>query len=164
MAYQILVIEDEQEIRENLCYILELQNYEVISAENGLKGVESARKYIPDLIISDIIMPELDGYGVIKEIYNDVTTAGVPFIFLTAKADLKDIRAGMLLGADDYIVKPFQMEELIGAVKIRLEKHRKIKNLYNPEPASKRLKYDDRIFLNVKNTPKFLKVNEIKFI
>ncbi|MBW4573727.1 MAG: response regulator [Aphanothece sp. CMT-3BRIN-NPC111] len=123
---KILVIEDEQFIRDVILEILEAENFEAISAENGEIGVELAQEIIPDLIICDIMMPKLDGYGVLNELRQYPVTATIPFIFLTAKADKADWRQGMDLGADDYLTKPFSNEELLGAIASRLEKQEAI--------------------------------------
>src|SRR5689334_1008872 len=98
---KVLVIEDEPAIRNNLVILLEKEGFETLSAENGLFGIELARAYLPDLIICDITMPELDGYGVLDNLRQDTATASIPFIFLSARADKADMRRGMLLGADD---------------------------------------------------------------
>lgn len=119
---KVLVIEDEDTIRENLVELLEVEEFEVIAAENGRIGVEKAYKHLPDLILCDVMMPELDGYGVLNELRSHLQTATIPFIFLTAKADRHDLRQGMNLGADDYLTKPCSMEELLTAIAIRLEK------------------------------------------
>lgn len=119
---RILIIEDEQPIRDTLQDILELEGFEVLSAENGLGGIQVAKQYIPDLIICDVMMPELDGYNVLKILHQDVATAIIPFIFLTAKADRFSLRQGMNLGADDYLTKPFTPQELIEALESRLKK------------------------------------------
>lgn len=118
----ILLIEDNKEMRENIAEILELANYKIHSAKNGKIGVELAKKQKPDLIVCDIMMPELDGYGVLNILSKNPDTANIPFIFLTAKAEKSDFRKGMNLGADDYITKPFQDEELLNAIEIRLKK------------------------------------------
>ncbi|AMW30457.1 MULTISPECIES: hybrid sensor histidine kinase/response regulator [Arthrospira] len=124
---KVLVIEDEETIRENLVELLEIEDFDVISAENGKLGVQQAHKHLPDLILCDVMMPELDGYGVLKELRSHMETATIPFIFLTAKADRDDLREGMNLGADDYLTKPCSMEELLTAIAIRLEKQSLIK-------------------------------------
>lgn len=118
----ILLIEDNEDIRENLAEILELANYNVLTAPDGQAGVTSAIQNKPDLIICDIMMPVLDGYGVIHMLQKNQDTINVPFIFLTAKAERIDIRKGMELGADDYITKPFSSTELLNAVESRLKK------------------------------------------
>ncbi|HET7180271.1 MAG TPA: response regulator, partial [Chryseosolibacter sp.] len=102
----ILVIEDNEEMAENIVGILELANYNVLSAPNGKMGVVLAQQHLPDLVLCDVMMPELDGYGVLHILNKNPETAGIPFIFLTAKADKSDFREGMNLGADDYITKP----------------------------------------------------------
>ncbi|HYK44016.1 MAG TPA: response regulator [Parafilimonas sp.] len=124
---KILVIEDNPEVRENIAEILELSNYEVRTAENGKEGVETALQATPDLIICDIMMPELDGYGVLHLLSKHIETYGVPFIFLTAKSEKSDLRKGMELGADDYITKPFDGIELLKAIEIRLQKAEAVK-------------------------------------
>jgi len=120
---KILLIEDNTEIRENTGEILSLANFEVITAPNGKVGVTMAQEQHPDLIICDIMMPELDGYGVLHILSKKTETAQIPFIFLTAKAERADIRKGMELGADDYLTKPFDDTELLNAVETRLNKY-----------------------------------------
>jgi len=119
---KILLIEDNDEIRENTAEILELSNYKVITAENGKRGVELAIGNKPDLIVCDIMMPVLDGYGVLMTLQKNTDTQNIPFIFLTAKAERNDFRKGMELGADDYITKPFEGSELLNAIESRLKK------------------------------------------
>ncbi len=125
---KILVIEDDYDLRSGLIDLLTEEEYEVISAENGLQGVEFARRFLPDLIISDILMPELDGFGVFKELQKETTTSGIPFIFLSARADNTDIRYGMNLGADDYLTKPYKADDLINAVRSRLSRKTYLEN------------------------------------
>jgi len=119
---KILIIEDEETVRANILELLTARNFNAIAAENGSIGVQMALSFLPDLIICDVMMPELDGYGVIKALRQNSLTATIPFIFLTAKADKSDLRAGMSLGADDYLTKPFRSRELLQAIAIRLEK------------------------------------------
>lgn len=123
----ILIIEDNTDVRENTAEILELANYNVLQAENGRVGVEMAQKQKPDLIICDIMMPVLDGYGVIHLLNKNPETASIPFIFLTAKSERTDFRKGMEMGADDYISKPFDDIELLNAVEGRLKKAEMLK-------------------------------------
>ena len=123
---KILVIEDEESIRENILELLEAENFQGIGATNGKIGIKMAIDQIPDLILCDMMMPEVDGYGVLKALHSEPLTATIPFIFLTAKADKSDIRTGMELGADDYITKPCTPQELLKAIAIRLEKHKAI--------------------------------------
>ncbi|HTB31865.1 MAG TPA: response regulator [Bacteroidia bacterium] len=127
---KILLIEDNNEMRENTSEILSLANYAVLTAENGKVGVEMAKKDKPDLIICDIMMPDLDGYGVLHILTKDPETAGIPFIFLTAKAEKSDMRRGMNLGADDYLTKPFDDTELLNAVEVRLKRNDFFKKNY----------------------------------
>ncbi|MCK8495608.1 MULTISPECIES: response regulator [Spirosoma] len=118
----ILVIEDTPAMRENISEILQLAPYQVVQAANGREGIEQARQIHPDLILCDIKMPELDGFGVLHILRKDPTLAGIPFIFLTAKVEAADFRAGMNLGADDYLTKPFDDLTLLNAVELRLKK------------------------------------------
>ncbi len=119
----ILLIEDNKEVLENTAEILEFSNYEVVTAENGMEGIAKAQEFRPDIIVCDIMMPGLNGYEVLETLNKDDETAGVPFIFLTAKSEMKDMRKGMAQGADDYIIKPFDEEELLEAIDIRLRKN-----------------------------------------
>lgn len=119
---KILLIEDNEDIRNNTAEILELSNYFVINAADGKTGIELAIKEVPDLIICDIMMPVLDGYGVLHAVHKNENIKNTPFIFLTAKTDRTDTRKGMELGADDYITKPFTGTELLNAVDSRLKK------------------------------------------
>lgn len=117
---KILVIEDETAIRNNLARFLRAEGYEVLTAENGALGVAAAREHHPHLIICDIRMPELDGYGVLAELRQSTATARIPFMFLTASADRAERRIGLAQGADEYITKPFKLPELLAAIKRRL--------------------------------------------
>ena len=129
----ILVIEDNDDIRNNTAEILELSNYKVVEAENGKIGVEKAIEYKPDLIICDIMMPVLDGYGVLHAIHKHELIKNTPFIFLTAKTERNDFRKGMELGADDFISKPFDGTELLKAVDSRLKKIDLLKKALTPD-------------------------------
>ncbi|MEO9892331.1 response regulator [Aurantibacter sp.] len=119
---KVLLIEDDLSLRENTAEILELSGYEVSMAPNGKIGVAIAKKDLPNIIVCDIMMPELDGYGVLKELSIDENTKHIPFIFLSAKTERSEIRKGMDLGADDYLTKPFEEEELLSALESRLAK------------------------------------------
>lgn len=129
---KILVIEDNQEVRENLVEILELSGYDVSDAENGKIGCQKAIENPPDLILCDVMMPELDGFGVLNILSKKAATNDVPFIFLTAKAEKEDIRRGMNLGADDYITKPFYKDELLSVIEARLGKAARLKQKFEP--------------------------------
>ena len=119
---KILVIEDEPEMRRNIAALLRYCDYEPIAAENGRAGVEAARRENPDLLLCDVMMPELDGYGVLQAIQADASLARIPFIFLTAKGEKDDLRSGMNLGADDYLTKPVANTDLVRAVETRLRR------------------------------------------
>ena len=119
---KVLVIEDNDDIREGTVEILELAGYEAISARNGKIGVELALSSSPDIILCDIMMPELDGYGVLYLLSKNPKLANIPFIFMTAKAERADMRKGMEMGADDYLTKPFDDIELFNAIESRLKK------------------------------------------
>lgn len=131
MKTKVLIIEDNNDIRESTAEILELAGYEVKEADNGKTGVELAQQYQPDLILCDIMMPELDGYGVLYLLNKNPQTAATPFIFLTAKAERLDFRKGMEMGADDYLTKPFDDIELLNAIESRLGKKDKQQAFYS---------------------------------
>ena len=128
---KILIIEDNIDVRENTAEILELANYKVCSAENGKEGLEMAKLTKPDLIICDIMMPIINGYEVLLHLNKDKLTASTPFIFLTAKTEKTDIRKGMNLGADDYLTKPFEENELLEAVASRLKRYSFLKKEFS---------------------------------
>ncbi len=119
---KILVIEDEPEMRRNITALLRYHGYEPIEAENGRKGVDLARREKPDLILCDVMMPELDGYGVLQTLQQDAGLALIPFVFLTAKGDKDNLRSGMNLGADDYLTKPVANADLVQAIEARLRR------------------------------------------
>jgi len=119
---KILVIEDEPEMRRNITALLRYYDYQTIAAENGRVGVELARREKPDLILCDVMMPELDGYGVLQALQTDASLARTPFIFLTAKGEKDDLRSGMNLGADDYLTKPVANADLVRAIEARLRR------------------------------------------
>jgi CRP-like cAMP-binding protein len=131
MSKKVLIIEDSLDIRENIVEILQLAGYTVFDAENGKIGVELALKNIPDIILCDIMMPELDGYGVLYMLNKHPETVAIPFIFLTAKAERVDLRKGMEMGADDYLTKPFDDMELLNAIEVRLKKKDAQANFYS---------------------------------
>jgi DNA-binding NarL/FixJ family response regulator len=120
---KILVIEDEAETRDNLVLMLEMEGFKPCAAPNGRVGVEIAKRELPDVILCDVSMPELDGHGVLEALRADTTTVSIPFIFLTARGDKKDLRTGMNLGADDYLTKPASAEEVLSAINARLDRH-----------------------------------------
>jgi len=123
----ILIIEDDTVLRETTAEILEIENYKVVTAPNGKRGVEQARIILPDLILCDIMMPEMDGYELLKILSKDKKTKRIPFIFMSAKTEMKDVRKGMDLGADDYLTKPISEELLLSAIGSRLAKFELLK-------------------------------------
>lgn len=160
---KILLIEDNHEVRENTCEILELAGYNVVTAPNGKVGVELAQKEPPDLIICDIMMPELDGYGVLHILNKKPETAGIPFIFLTAKTEKTDIRKGMNLGADDYLTKPFDDTDLLNAIEARLRKVAMQQQLYDATPEGLETFINDaKKVLNLKDLCKDKKIKPLK--
>jgi diguanylate cyclase (GGDEF)-like protein len=138
----ILVIEDELPIRELIAEMLMLEDFEVLQAGNGREGIEIAQSQCPNLIICDVMMPVLDGYGVLTALQQDTITASIPFVFLTARGTKQDIRYGMNLGADDYLIKPFTQDELLDAISIRLRKQANSLQQYRSELESKQEQLD----------------------
>lgn len=134
MAKTILVIDDNNDLRENTAEILDLAGYKTLTAENGKRGVEVATKEKPDVIVCDIMMPELDGYGVLHLLRKNADTQNIPFIFLTAKTERSDFRKGMEMGADDYVTKPFEDIELLNAIEVRLKKSEVLQQNYASTP------------------------------
>jgi DNA-binding response OmpR family regulator len=130
----ILIVEDELNIRENLAELLESEGFNILEAEDGKEGYETAQKKLPDLIISDIRMPNMDGFEMLQKLQNDSDTANIPLLFLSAKVEFSDIREGMLYGADDYITKPFKAQDVLKAVEVRLRKKRNHDNLLENVP------------------------------
>ena len=135
MSKTILVIDDNNDFRENTAEILDLAGYKTFTAENGKQGVEMATKEKPSLIVCDIMMPELDGYGVLHLLRKNPDTQHIPFIFLTAKTERSDFRKGMEMGADDYVTKPFEDIELLNAVEVRLKKAEVLEQKYSSTAA-----------------------------
>ncbi len=119
---KILIIEDDSSVRQNIVDLLSEEGYQIYEAGDGFTGIELAKKYLPNLIISDIMMPSIDGYGVLEELHKFKSTQAIPFIFLSAQADKIDVRQGMNAGADDYLTKPYKAEDLLNAIKSRLKK------------------------------------------
>ncbi|MCC7050745.1 MAG: response regulator, partial [Bacteroidia bacterium] len=163
MTPKILLIEDNRDMRENTAEILELADYKVTTAENGKEGVKKAMEELPDLIICDIMMPELDGYEVLNILSRDPATMGIPFIFLTAKAEKSDVRKGMGLGADDYLTKPYDDVELLNAVKVRLSRSFKLlKTVIRKREGVSRFFKDSAEIISLKYLTKNRKIKEFK--
>ena len=142
---KILLIEDDIVVRENTAELLELSNYEVITAANGKIGVIEAKRHLPDIIVCDIMMPELDGYGVLNVLSKQKETKQIPFIFLSAKTERSDIRKGIDMGADDYLTKPFDESELISAIESRLAKVSILKDNSEKKNTEDNNEYEDLI-------------------
>jgi two-component system sensor histidine kinase/response regulator len=132
---KILLIEDNPNVLLNTTRMLQAEGYMIISADNGRVGLEMAQQHIPSLIICDIMMPEIDGYGVIEALRKNPSTTTIPFIFLSAKSDKNDLRQGMELGSDDYLTKPFTRDELLGAINAQFRKQEVINSYYKQELA-----------------------------
>ncbi|KUO62163.1 hypothetical protein APF79_04115 [bacterium BRH_c32] len=165
----ILVIEDESNIRLNIIEILEEENYKVIDSSDGESGLEKAKEFLPDLIISDIKMPGISGYDVLRELSKLKETRTIPFIFLTAMVDRSDFRLGMELGADDYIFKPFKMKELLSAVRTRLNKHNVIiednfSKTNSESEDSESYQLLDKLLIRINGRHIFITIEDIVFI
>jgi len=145
---QILLIEDDRALRENTEELLELSGYSVLTAPNGKTGIQSAKENLPDIIVCDIMMPLIDGYGVLEELSSDEKTKHIPFIFLSAKTEHKEIRKGMDLGADDYLTKPFEEEDLISAIESRLAKARLLNQMLDIKSIEQDVSNDEMRTLN----------------
>src|SRR5690606_2294430 len=152
---KVLFIEDDVDLRENTAELLELAEYETITAANGKTGVELAKNIHPDIIVCDIMMPEMDGYEVLQTLSQDPSTQNIPFIFLSAKTEHADIRKGMNLGADDYLTKPFEEEELISAIESRLAKIAILKNM--SREASVEISHDSNMMNSLDDLREFIR-------
>jgi CRP-like cAMP-binding protein/CheY-like chemotaxis protein len=159
MKATILVIEDNKDMAENIAEILRLGKYSVLTAPNGKIGVEVALKEQPDLVLCDILMPELDGYSVLHLLSQDPETSSIPFIFLTAKGDTNDFRTGMNLGADDYVTKPFDGFDLLKVVEMRLKKHHVLTSTYDNN-----LQGVELFFNNAKEMKEFRRLSEKRHV
>jgi len=165
LKQKILVIEDDNILLNNVGEILREENYEVKLEQNGKLGIKTAKSWNPDLIICDISMPVMDGYKVLSEILKSNQTKNIPFIFLTAKVGKDDIRKGMQLGADDYIFKPFTIDDLLTSVKIRLLKKKQAENSQN-QSADKinHFELDDKILIKFNNGMQLVFLKDIKYL
>ena len=157
MKSKILIIEDDTTLVQNMNTLLEEEGYQVVQAINGFIGIEKALKEKPDLIICDIMMPGLDGYKVKEELNKNETTFDIPLIFLTAKTELKDLRYGMQLGADDYLFKPYQAIDLLETIRLRIKKKSRIvakllEQISKKGNKNKELGNKDSIFLTSSHT------------
>lgn len=164
--YKIVVIEDDDSVRDNLIKILSTSGYDVSGAGNGKEAVELLLQNKPDLIICDIMLPDINGYKILELINESKKLKGTPFIFLTAKVEMEDLRKGMNLGADDYLTKPFHIKELLEVVKVRIDKSkmRHIPVTSEQESSNSVLDINQRLFLPMDKSAKFVVVGEIKYI
>lgn len=166
---KILIIEDEKAVRTGIKDLLEIKKYTVFTAESGAEGLKLAKENIPDLIICDIKMPHMDGYEVLKQLNKDEIISSIPFIFLTAKTEMADLRYGMNLGADDYIIKPFLATDLYKSIEVRISKNTTVKKigakLKNAADETERKKnIEEHLFVTECNKPQFVKILDIECI
>ena len=164
MSKKILIIEDDYIVRENINTLLAEEGYKVFSSKDGKEGLRIAKKEFPDLIICDIMMQGMDGYEVLKNLSKHGDTSAIPFIFLTAKVEKNDIRKGMNLGADDYLFKPFDADDLLNAIASRLKRVEALHADFNsPNSNIETNKYsiDDKIFVRVNNKTLPLNISDI---
>lgn len=162
--YKLLIIEDDDDIRENIKEVFELSGDNVFTASNGEEGIKLISKIKPDLILCDISMPMMDGFQVKKSLEANAVTSTIPFIFLTAKADMISMREGMNLGADDYIVKPIRAKELVETVHKRIERLLGLKSNIEKLPEKKVLTIEDQIPLNTGKERLFVPIKNIVVI
>ncbi len=159
---KILIIEDDRNIRENICLLLKLNEYDVYELDSGENATQNIRQIMPDIIISDIILPVMDGFQIKQKISEDETINQIPFLFLSAKSDLTDIRQGMNLGADDYLTKPVKAKDLLEAIETRLKRFESLQS--DKAVKERHLKPDDRILINAGGKPTLVEIAEIVYI
>ncbi len=166
MSKKILLIEDDLPLLENIRVFLEEEEFIVKTETDGQSGIRSAKKWSPDLIISDISLPIMDGYAVLGELSKEKATKLIPFIFLTAKVERDDLRKGMQLGADDYIFKPFDLDDLLNSINLRLEKStiRDADNLDQNTDNNKVYELNDKILISTGSKLQFEIIKDLKFI
>lgn len=163
----ILVIEDDHAVRRNIQSLLCEEGYTVFSAKDGYEGIKIAGKEHPDLIICDIMMKGLNGYDVLRELAKDESTRAIPFIFLTARVEREDIRRGMILGADDYLFKPFDADDLLNSISSRLKRVEVLRADSTPsgeQEEQKKYTIHDRIFIHVNDKPCLINISDIVLI
>lgn len=161
----ILIIEDDKALRENLTLMLSMHDFSAIVAEDGKTGLHLIRKRKPDLILCDVMLPDIDGYQILEEVAEEEEFSSIPFLFLTAKAEITDFRKAMNLGADDYLTKPFKKEELLRAIELRLEKSRQRSEAAGgTQDTNNELHYDDTILVNQGEQVASIKINSIECI
>jgi DNA-binding LytR/AlgR family response regulator len=161
---KILLIEDESDILANMQYILEAKGYKVLTAFDGLAGFDIARREIPDLILSDIMMSGYNGYELKEKLDANKKTKSIPFVFLTAKTDMQDLRLGMNLGADDYLIKPVKTEELLKSIEARLKRIAQLDKGKKKSSGKNKTVKTNRILVNYNKKQIIIKLEEIKYI
>ena len=165
---KILLIDDEKQYLENLTTLLKEEGFEALTALNGMDGIDLAKSSQPDLIVCDIMLPDISGYMILEELRKRENTKFIPFIFLTAKAEMADLRKGMNLGADDYLTKPFSIKELKSAINMRLQKsdllRSKAAEVEKKRLDKKPLTLEDHIFLPAGNNYEVIMVKDIECI
>ncbi|QQS35459.1 MAG: response regulator [Ignavibacteriales bacterium] len=166
---KILVIEDDVSIQSTIFEFLQTEGYEVYLAMNGKQGIQIAQSVTPDIIICDIMMPEMDGYEVLNNLSSSNITAPIPFIFLSARSEKPEVRHGMDMGADDYLTKPFKLDDLLHAVQSRLKKSEMMKKncpqqTEDNNTAKNKLGIDDHVMLSINDQPLFFPLAEIECI
>ncbi len=165
MKNRILIIEDDDILLKNISEFLEEEGFEVITASDGIEGIKTAESYRPDLIVCDILIPYKNGYQVLNTLSKHESAHSIPFMFLTVKTEINDMRKGMRLGADDYIFKPFDLEDLLVSINMRLAKRDKLRNYYNKtENLQDRYSLDDKILVNKNKRKEFFVIKHIKLI
>lgn len=168
---KILLIDDDQPVRSGIRDLLEVKDYTVFTVDNGIDGIRIAQEINPDLILCDIMMPVMDGYQVLSELKKEPSTMFIPFVYLTSKIDMADMRYGMGMGADDYIVKPFAAKDLYRSIETRLNKQQMImQQMINPnkktvaKPNNENNTHKDHLFLPVGNEIQYIKIHSIECI
>jgi DNA-binding LytR/AlgR family response regulator len=167
MNKKILIIEDDKDVRANIIALLSEEGYIVISAKNGTDGISVAKEELPDLILCDIMMEKTDGYAVLNELSRIPATGSIPFIFLTAKVEKEDIRTGMKLGADDYIFKPFDADDLLRSIETRLKRIQVLKSeaiIHKGKKEFEKYSLEDKIIVQVKNKVHVINIRDIVYI
>ncbi len=159
--YKILVIEDDKSLCDKISFLLRKNAYDYITANTGKNGLVKAKAENPDLIICDIMLPDVDGYKILHELKKTQKTADIPFIFLTAKAEMTDLRRGMNIGADDYLTKPFKIDDLLQSIRLRLKNRKWALSNFSQDTIHREFKPDDLIFFNTGEVLKSLMIKDI---
>lgn len=163
---KVLLIEDDKKLHTNIKRFLEEENFEVKAVVDGITGVSSAKDWMPDLIICDINIPLKDGYQVLQELSTEPHTRTIPFVFLTAKVEKEDLRKGMIMGADDYLFKPFELDDLLNSINTRLIKSGYLKEnkKTSNEPTEKVYEIEDKILVSISSKMQLFPIKELKYL